>query len=207
MPRGATHGRGVCVAIAGCAVFAWGHDKADDPHTSCALDGSDTLICLYERHPTGATRPSRAGYADKGRYVLSCPSVVRDTDGRTFATEMCRAGTGTKTSFQCWTTSRRDNWLAASEENTASAREAPTQVYTLEGSGLQETLLKLLANPASVGRPHFVAEDDDTADDIGAYASACGLTTAGALSSQDVVHLLPTLAVFGKPRTTPPQRQ
>ena len=163
------------------------------------------MICLYERHPTGATRPSRAGYADKGRYVLSCPSAG-GSDGRTFTTEICRAGTGTKTSFQCWTASRRDTWLAADDANTATEREVPTQARSFQGSGLQETLLKVLANPASVGRPHFVAQDDATADDIDAYANTCGLATAGALTSQDVVNLLPTLAVFGTPRT-PPQRQ
>ena len=197
---------GLAVAAAGCAVIALGHDKADAPHVRCASDGSDTLICLYERHPTGTTRPSRAGYADKGRYVLSCPSVG-GSDGRTFTTEVCRAGSGTKTSFQCWTASRRDTWLAADDTNTATEREEPTQVRSFQGSGLQETLLKVLANPAAVGRPHFVAQDDATADDIGAYANTCGLATAGALTSQDVVNLLPTLAVFGAPRTTPPQRQ
>lgn len=203
MPCEAIQRIGALVAAAGCAVCAWGHDTADAPHVRCALDGSDTLICLYERHPTGATRPSRAGYADKGRYMLSCPSAS-DSDGRTFATRICRAGTGTMTSFQCWTAVRRDDWLVANENNTASEREVPTQVYSLSGSGLQETLLKLLADPTAVGRPHFVARDDDTVDDITAYANTCGLATAGALSSQDVVNLLPTLEVFGAPRATPP---
>lgn len=205
MPRNTTIRLGVVAAVANCAMLAWGHDNADAPHVTCASDGSDTLICLYERHPTGATRPSRAGYADKGRYVLSCPSAG-GSDGRTFTTEICRAGTGTKTSFQCWTASRRDTWLAADDANTATEREVPTQARSFQGSGLQETLLKVLANPASVGRPHFVAQDDATADDIDAYANTCGLATAGALTSQDVVNLLPTLAVFGTPRT-PPQRQ
>ena len=203
MWRKATHRLGVFVAVAGCAV-ALGHDKADAPHVSCALDGADTLVCLYERHPTGATRPSRAGYADKGRYVLSCPGMS-GSDARTFTTEICRAGTGTKTSFQCWTAARRDHWLAANEENAASARETPTQMYSLQGSGLQQTLLKLLADPAAVGRRHFVAREDDTVDDIRAYANTCGLETTGALSSQDVVNLLPTLKVFGAPRAAPPQ--
>jgi len=206
MPRNTTNRLGVVAAVANCAMLAWGHDNADAPHVTCASDGSDTLICLYERHPTGATRPSRAGYADKGRYVLSCPSAG-GSDGRTFTTEMCRAGTGTKTSFQCWTASRRDTWLAADDANTATEREVPTQARSFQGSGLQETLLKVLANPASVGRPHFVAQDDATADDIDAYANTCGLATAGTLTSQDVVNLLPTLAVFGTPRTPPPQRQ
>ena len=190
----------VCLVLA--TMFAWGHDKADSPHVSCALalDGSDTLVCLYKRHP--ATTPSRAGYADKGRYVLSCP-VVGELEERKFITEMCRAGSGTKNSFQCWTEARHRNWrrLAQVLGERRNAREGPTQERSFEGSGLQETLLKVLANPAAVGRPHFVAQVDDgddiTANDIRAYADTCGLAINDALSGQDVVNLLPTLAVFG----------
>lgn len=188
----------IALTVAG-ATLAWGHDEAASPHVSCALDGEDTLICLYERHPTGAARQSRAGYADKGRYVLSCPSQ-EDSDNRSFTLEVCRAGTGTKTSFECWTQVRRTNWLAEDDQNAASAREQPTQVHTFQGSGLQETLLKLLADPAAFGRPHFVAQDGITSGDMEAYAATCGLATDGALTPQDVANLLPTLKVFGSPR-------
>lgn len=191
--------RGFVAVVAASATIAWGHDEQASPHVSCALDGDDTLICLYERHPTGTTRQSRTGYADKGRYALSCPTQD-DSDNRAFTLEVCRAGTGTKTSFECWTQSRRTNWLAEDEQNAASAREEPTQAHTFQGSPLQETLLKLLGDPAAFGRPHFVAEDGITAGDMEAYATTCELATSGALTAQDVANLLPTLKVFGSPR-------
>ena len=70
------------------------------------------------------------------------------------------------------------------------------------GLGLQETLVKLLVDPARVGRPNFVAGGADGASgtDIRDYARTCGIGTQGALTAQDVVNLLPTLAVFGAGR-------
>ena len=186
-----------CAALAGGALA---HDEAAAPHLRCALDGSDTLICVYSRHATGPARTSRAGYADKGRYMFSC--VSGSGDNRTFRTEICRAGTGTGTAFECWTRERLANWLSASEDNNAAAREGTTQPLVVPGLGLQETLVKLLVDPARVGRPNFVAGGADGASgtDIRDYARTCGIGTQGALTAQDVVNLLPTLAVFGAGR-------
>ena len=186
----------LCAALAGGVAF--GHDEATSPHLRCALDGSDTLICVYDRHATGPERTSRAGYADKGRYMFSC--VQGNSDNRTFSTEICRAGTGPGTAFACWTPERLEGWLGASEENDAAAREATTRPLVVSGAPLQETLIKLLVDPARVGRPNFVAGGADGASgiDIRDYARTCGIGTQGAFTAQDVVNLLPTLAVFGR---------
>ncbi len=74
--------RGFVAVVAASATIAWGHDEQASPHVSCALDGDDTLICLYERHPTGTARQSRTGHADKGRYALSCPALAHDSPAR-----------------------------------------------------------------------------------------------------------------------------
>lgn len=185
----------LCAALAGGAAF--GHDEAGSPHLRCALDGSDTLICVYSRHATGPARTSRAGYADKGRYALSC--VQGNGDNRTFSTEICRAGTGPGTAFVCWTQERLESWQGASEGNDAAAREATTQPLTLPGAGLQQTLIKLLIDPVKVGRPNFVAggASGPSGIDIRDYARTCGIDTRGAFTAQDIVNLLPTLALFG----------
>ena len=205
--------RTLAAGVAACAAFALGHDNANSPHMSCALarDGTDSLTCLYERHPAPAARPSRAGYADKGRYVLSCPLNRSASQGRSFTTEACRAGAVVENTFQCWTKQRRDDWLA-NDANVASERETSTQLLSFQGFSLQKTLLKLLTHPDSVGRPHFVAQDSATVDGIRRYAETCGLaasafsaapgtavvpTLGTILSVQDVANLLPTLALFG----------
>ena len=185
----------LCATLAGGAAF--GHDEAASPHLRCALDGSDTLICVYDRHATGPERTSRAGYADKGRYMFSC--VQGDSDNRAFSTEICRAGTGPGTAFACWTQERLEGWLGASEENEAAAREATTDPLVVTGAGLQETLIKFLVDPARVGRPNFVAGSatGPSGIDIRDYARTCGIGTQGAFTAQDLVNLLPTLALFG----------
>ena len=217
--------RTLIACAAACAAFALGHDNADSPHVSCALarDGTDSLACIYERHPAPSEMPSRTGYADKGRYVLSCPLNRSASEGRSFTVEACRAGTVAENTFQCWTEQRRDDWLA-DDANFANEREAPKRQYSFQGFSLQKTLLKLLTHPDSVGRPHFVARDSATVDGIRHYAENCGFTTgtvlvtpsadivltlAGTtLSVQDVANLLPTLVLFGAPRheTRPPDR-
>lgn len=176
---------------------ALAHDEASAPHLRCLLDGSDTLICLYTRHATGPMRKSRVGYADKGHYELSC---VGSTDDRVFRMAICPAGTGTATAFQCWTQDRRTDWLNTNDANDAATREDVTSVHRLPGLGIQETLIKLLVNPARVGRPNFVEGGalGTSMADIRAYASTCGIGTRGALTAQDVVNLLPALAVFGR---------
>ena len=186
----------LCAALVASAAF--GHDEAESPHLRCALDGSETLICVYDRHATGPERTSRAGYADKGRYMFSC--VQGNSDNRTFSIEICRAGTGPGTAFACWTPERLEGWLGASEENDAAAREATTRPLVVSGAPLQETLIKLLVDPARVGRPNFVAggAEGPSGIDIRDYARTCGIGTQGAFTAQDVVNLLPTLAVFGR---------
>lgn len=185
------------IALAGGAP-GLAHDDAAAPHLSCALDGSDTLLCLYVRHPTGPARTSRAGYADRGRYAFSCPA--ESGDDRAFSTEICRAGTGTATAFQCWTQERLDAWLMEDEGNDASSREGVRQAHVFNGVGIQETLLKLLADPGKVGRPNFIdgGATGTSADDIRDYARTCGINTDGALTTQDVTNLLPTLKAFGR---------
>ena len=189
---------GSLCAVLGSGGSALAHDEAAAPHLRCTLDGRDTLICLYSRHPTGPARKSRVGYADKGRYTLSC--VAESADSRTFRTQMCRAGTGTATAFQCWTEQRRRDWLGADNANSAAAREGVTEVRVFSNIGIQETLLKLLAAPAKVGRPNFVegGATGQSGTDIRDYARHCGIGTQGALTAQDVTNLLPTLAVFGR---------
>ena len=188
----------VLVTALAAGAPALGHDDAAAPHLRCTPDGSDTLICLYDRHPTGPTRTSRVGYADKGRYLFSCPE--ESSNNRTFRTEICPAGTGTATAFQCWTQERLDAWVDEDEANDAASREDVRQVYVFESGGIQETLLKLLADPAKVGRPNFIAggANGTSAADIRDYAGTCEISTEGALGAQDVANLLPTLKVFGR---------
>lgn len=194
-------GRIVAATLLFAGASAGGHDVMVSPHLSCETDGDTALICLYNRHPTSQTpnvarpeRPSRVGYADKGRYAFSC--TVAGGAASDHRTTICRAGTGTAHDFQCWTATRRSTWLGASDGNEASTREKVTGQYVFTGKPLQETLFKFLSNPATAGRQHFLANDSVTARAIGDYARTCRLDTTGDLTLAELGGLAPLLALL-----------
>ena len=186
------------IAVCGASLasgFAFAHDDANAPHLSCQSDvPNTTLTCIYNRHEATARpgRPSREGYADKGRYEFSC---LGGEDTRTFRTTVCRAGTGNATNFQCWIQAQLEE---RRERTPGGELERVTESYVFTGKPMQETLMKFLVNPSVAGRSHFLADDVSTEDDISSYSETCDLDTEGGLSLSDIANLLPILVLLDR---------
>ena len=195
------------------------HDSVESPHLSCELDTDTHLICLYNRHPVSGyeedrqgfdhryhERNPRVGYADKGRYAFQCAPGAGNSS-RDHRTHICRAGTGTTHSFQCWTKEARDAWLETEptvwvsgiqEPAYVSYREEVTGEYVFDGKSWQDLLFKFLAHPQTAGRSHFLADDGMTASSIEAYASACDLDTEGGVTLEVLRALVPLWDLLDK---------